>query len=111
MGSAGGKPTSAIRKRFVVQVCKVAWKSNTVNVPRTLSVREIPVLEVALKSGELAEDVRRTMGRARFAATYMARGECYWQSPWGDVDAGNLVIEDDAFPMRINGGGVGQEDQ
>lgn len=104
------KPTRAIRDRFVSQVSEIAWKyklaPETVNLPAKLSAQEIQVFELALKTGELAEEVLRTLDRAipsllffeltfedrvRFAAAYKRPNqtnsrkkvvEAYFETPW-----------------------------
>jgi len=104
------KPSRAIRERFVKQVSEIVWKyklaPETVNLPAKNAVHEIQVFEVALKTGELAEDVLRTMdkaipsllffeltfeGRVRFAAAYKRPNvanrrknvvEAYFETPW-----------------------------
>ena len=104
------KPSRAIRNRFVSQVSEIVWKyklaPETVNLPAKAAVHEIQVFEVALKTGELAEDVLRTMdkaipsllffeltfeGRVKFAAAYKRPNEAnsrknvveaYFETPW-----------------------------
>ena len=104
------KPSSAIRERFISQVSEIIWRfklaPETVNLPAKLAVHEIQVFEVALKTGELAEDVLRTMdkaipsllffeltfaGRVKFAAAYKRPNEAnscknvveaYFATPW-----------------------------
>ena len=108
------KPTRAIRERFVSQVSEIVWKyklaPETVNLPARnqakTSVHEIQIFEIALKTGELAEDVLRTMDKAipsllffeltfedrvRFAAAYKRPNEAnsrknvveaYFETPW-----------------------------
>ena len=104
------KPTRAIRERFVSQVSEIVWKyklaPETVNLPAKLLAHEIQVFEVALKTGELSEDVLRTLDKAipsllffeltfedrvRFAAAYKRPNEAnsrknvveaYFETPW-----------------------------
>ena len=104
------KPSRAIRDRFVSQVSEIVWKyklaPETVNLPAKLRVHEIQVFEIALKTGELTEDVLRTMDKAipsllffeltfedrvRFAAAYKRPNEAntrksvveaYFETPW-----------------------------
>jgi hypothetical protein len=104
------KPSGAIRDRFISQVSEIIWKyklaPETVNLPAKLAVHEIQVFEVALKTGEFAEDVLRTMdkaipsllffeltyeGRVKFAAAYKRPNEAnsrknvveaYFETPW-----------------------------
>lgn len=65
---AFAKPTRAVRNRFVSQVAEIVWKyklsPETVNLPARLGVQEIQIFSLALKTGELAEDVLRAMDRA-----------------------------------------------
>ena len=95
------KPSRAIRDRFVSQVSEIVWKyklaPETINLPAKLAVHEIQVFEVALKTGELAEDVLRTMdkaipsllffeltfeGRVKFAAAYKRPNEANSSITW-----------------------------
>lgn len=90
------KPSRAIRERFVSQISEIVWKyklaPETVNLPAKAPVHEIQVFEITLKTGELAEDVLRTMDKAipsllffeltfedrvRFAAAYKRPNEAY----------------------------------
>lgn len=90
------KPSRAIRERFVSQISEIVWKyklaPETVNLPAKAAVHEIQVFEIALKTGELTEDVLRTMDKAipsllffelifedrvRFAAAYKRPNEAY----------------------------------
>lgn len=65
---AFAKPTRAVRNRFVSQVAEIVWKyklsPETVNLPARQGIQEIQVFSIALKTGELAEDVLRAMDRA-----------------------------------------------
>lgn len=104
------QPTRAIRNRFVAQVSEIVWRyklaPETVNLPAKAPVQEIQVFEVVLKTGELAEEVLRTMDKAipsllffeltfedrvRFAAAYKRPNEAnsgksvveaYFETPW-----------------------------
>jgi hypothetical protein len=62
------KPSRAIRNRFVSQISEIIWKyklaPETVNLPAKAPVQEIQVFELALKSGEVAEDILRTLDKA-----------------------------------------------
>ncbi len=110
------KPTRAIRERFVSQVGEIVWKyklaPETVNLPAKALVHEIQVFEIALKTGDLAEDVLRTMDKAipsllffeltfedrvRFAAAYKRPNEAnsrknvveaYFETPWQPANQG-----------------------
>jgi hypothetical protein len=57
------KPSRANRDRCVLQVSETVWKyklaPETVNLPAKPSLQEIQVFAVALKTGELGEDVLR----------------------------------------------------
>ena len=65
---AFAKPTRAVRNRFVSQVAEIVWKyklsPETVNLPARQGIQEIQIFSIALKTGELAEDVLRAMDRA-----------------------------------------------
>ncbi len=104
------KPSRTIRERFVSQISDIVWKyklsPETVNLPPKPPVQEIQIFEVALKTGELAEDLLRTLdkaipsflffeltfeGRVRFSAAYKrpsdADGkknvvEAYFETEW-----------------------------
>ncbi len=104
------KPSRTIRDRFVSQVSEIVWKyklaPETVNLPTKLAVHEIQVFEILLKTGELAEDVLRTLDKAipsllffeltfedrvRFAAAFKRPNEAdrsknvveaYFETPW-----------------------------
>ena len=83
------KPSRAVRQRFVDEVGEIVWRHKlapeTLRLPAKPGVAEIQVFEIALKTGELREDVLRTIdravpsliffeltfeGRVRFAAAY-----------------------------------------
>jgi hypothetical protein len=104
------KPTRVVRDRFVSQVSEIVWKyklaPETVNLPAKGAVQEIQIFELALKSGEISEEVLRTLdkaipsllffelhfqGRVKFAAAYKRPSEAdgskkvveaYFESPW-----------------------------
>jgi uncharacterized protein DUF4391 len=104
------KPSRTIRERFVSQISDIVWKyklsPETVNLPPKPPVHEIQIFEVALKTGELTEDLFRTLdkaipsflffeitfeGRVRFSAAYKrpsdADGkknvvEAYFKTEW-----------------------------
>jgi hypothetical protein len=65
---AFASPSRGVRNRFVSQVAEIVWKyklsPETINLPACPGVQEIQVFSVILKTGELAEDVLRTMDRA-----------------------------------------------
>ena len=111
---AHAKPGSALRKRFIAQVSDIIWKyklaPETINIPAKEPIQEIQVFEIALKTGELSEDVLRTLDSAipsllffeitfqhkvRFAATCKRPSEAdkrktvidvYFQTPWQPAD-------------------------
>jgi len=104
------KLSRTVRERFVSQVSDIVWKyklsPETVNLPPKPPVQEIQIFEVALKTGELTEDLLRTLdkaipsllffeltfeGRVRFSAAYKrpsdADGkknvvEAYFETEW-----------------------------
>src|SRR5262245_24851002 len=108
------KPSRALRERFVRQVSDIVWKyklaPETVNLPAKDAVHEIQVCEVALKGGDLKEDVLALMDRAiptllffeltfekqvRYAATYKRPNQAdrrksvidvYFETPWQPAD-------------------------
>lgn len=104
------QPSKAVRQRFIDEVEQVVWKyklaPETINLPAQSGIEEIQVFEIALKTGELREDVLRTIDRAipsqiffeltydgkvRFAAAYKRLSETtpakpvvdgYFETPW-----------------------------
>ena len=108
------KAGSALRRRFIAQVSDINWKyklaPETINIPAKSAVQEIQVFEIALKTGELSEDILRTLDKAipsllffeitfqhkvRFAATYKRPSESdksksvtdvYFETPWKAAD-------------------------
>ena len=89
------QPSNAVRRHFVSQVEQIVWRniliSETVNLPGRDGIEGIQVFEIALKTGELKEDVLRSLDRAipwrlffeltfngqvRFAAAYKRPSEC-----------------------------------
>jgi hypothetical protein len=108
------RPGRAVRERFVAQIDQIVWRyvlgPGNLNLPPTPAVREIQVFEIALKSGELREDVLRTIdraipsllffeltfqGRVRFVAAYKRASEAgtnptvvetYFETPWQDAN-------------------------
>lgn len=109
------RPSRAVRERFVAEIDQIVWRyvlgPGNLNLPPTPAVREIQVFEIALKSGELREDVLRTIdraipsllffeltfeGRVRFVAAYKRASEAgtnptvvetYFETPWQDANA------------------------
>jgi len=104
------QPSKAVRQRFIDDVEQVVWRyklaPETINLPAEPGVEEIQVFEIALKTGELREDVLRAIdraipsqiffertyeGRVRFAAAYKRLSEAapakpivdgYFETPW-----------------------------
>ena len=128
------QPSRAIRQRFISEVDQVTWSfklaPETVNLPARSSVKEIQIFEIALKTGELREDVLRTIDRAipsllffeltfqgqvRFAAAYKrppvaASGEAvvgqpvveaYFETAWQAISAPRLPL-----PVALDLGGL-----
>jgi hypothetical protein len=62
------QPSRAIRQRFIDEVEQIVWRSvlgtENMNLPARTGIKEIQVFEIALKTGELREDVLRTIDRA-----------------------------------------------
>jgi len=109
-----------VRARLTSEVAEIIWKyklaPETVNLPATAEVQEIQVFEVALKTGELAEDVLRTLDKAipsllffeltfqgcvRFAAAYKRPNEAdsrknvveaYFETPWQPASTERLQL-------------------
>jgi hypothetical protein len=114
------KPSRAVRQRFVDEVEEIVWRHKlapeTLRLPAKLGVAEIQVFEIALKTGELREDVLRTIdravpsliffeltfeGRVRFAASHKRANEIaanqpvvetYFETPWQDATAPRLPL-------------------
>lgn len=61
-------PSTAMKDLFVRQVDQIAWAyklaPETINIPATKAVPEIQVFTIALKAGELKEDVLRCIDKA-----------------------------------------------
>lgn len=105
----------ATRQRFINEVDQIVWKyklaPKTLNLPAKSGVEEIQIFEITLKTGELRDDVLRTIDRAipsllffeltfqgkvQFRATYKRLSEAgsnqpvvdaYFQTPWQDAAA------------------------
>lgn len=103
-------PSTAMKKLFVDQVDQIAWATKlapeTINVKATKAVPEIQVFTIALKTGELKEDVLRCIdktipfpilfeltygGKAKTVACYKRPSEAdrtkwvlssYFETPW-----------------------------
>jgi hypothetical protein len=113
-------PSNAVRQRFVNQVEQIVWRnvliSETVNLPARDGIEGIQVFEIALKTGELKEDVLRSLDRAipwrlffeltfngqvRFAAAYKRTSEGssgipvvenYFLTPWQPTGTSRLPL-------------------
>lgn len=128
------QPSRAMRQRFVTEIDQIIWRfvlgSENLNLPARIGVEEIQVFEIALKTGQLKEDVLRTIDRAipsliffeltfqgqvRFAAAYKrppvsAAGEAiagppvveaYFETPWQSSMAPRLPL-----PVAVDLGGL-----
>lgn len=108
-------PPRGVRNRFVSQVAEIVWKyklsPETTNLAARPGIEEIQIFSVTLKTGELAEDVLRTMdraipspiffdliwdGRVKCTAAYKRPGaadaskpvvDVYFESEWQPEDA------------------------
>lgn len=117
-GSA--QPSNAVRQRFVNQVEQIIWRNllipETVNLPSRDGVDGIQIFEIALKTGELKEDVLRSLdrvipwrlffeltfnGQVRFAAAYKRTSdgssgapvvEDYYLTPWQPAMTPRLAL-------------------
>jgi hypothetical protein len=128
------QPSRAMRQRFVTEIDQIVWRyvlgTENLNLPARPGVEEIQVFEIALKTGQLKEDVLRTIDRAipsliffeltfqgqvRFAAAYKrppvsAAGEsiagppvveAYFEMPWQSSTAPRLPL-----PVAVDLGGL-----
>lgn len=123
------RPTRAVRERFVAQVDHIVWRyvlgPKNLNLPPAPAVREIQVFEIALKTGDLREDVLRTIdraipsqlffeltfqGRVRFVAAYKRASEAaadqtvvetYFETPWQDAGTPRQPL-----PVALDMGGL-----
>jgi hypothetical protein len=123
------QPSRTIRQRFIDEVDQIVWRyvlgTENVNLPARPGIKEIQVFEIALKTGELKEDVLRTIDRAipsllffeltfqgqiRFAAAYKRPSdaavgqpvvEAYFETPWQMVTAPRLPL-----PVALDLGGL-----
>lgn len=114
------KPSRAVRQRFVDEIQEIVWRHKlapeTLRLPAKSGVTEIQVFEIALKTGDLREDVLRTIdravpsliffeltfeGRVRFAASYKRPSEIaanqpvvetYFETPWQDAPVPRLAL-------------------
>jgi hypothetical protein len=113
-------PSNSVRRHFVSQVEQIVWRnvliSETVNLPSRDGIEGIQVFELALKTGDLKEDVLRSLDRAipwrlffeltfqgkvRFAAAYKRASEGsssesvvqdYYLTPWQPADTPRLAL-------------------
>lgn len=114
------QPSNAVRRHFVSQVEQIVWRnvliSETVNLSARDGIEGIQVFEIALKTGELKEDVLRSLDRAipwrlffeltfngqvRFAAAYKRPSEGnpgtpvvedYFLTPWQSAITPRLAL-------------------
>src|ERR1035441_913203 len=131
------QPSRAMRQRFVSEVDEIVWRyklaPETIHLPARPGVEEIQVFQIALKAGELREDVLRIIDRAipsllffeltfqsqvRFSAAYKrpalsSKGEAasnqpvvdtYFETPWQDVAAPRRSL-----PVALDLGGLYEE--
>src|ERR1019366_5797196 len=128
------QPSRTIRQRFVSEVEEIVWRyklaPETIHLPAKSGVEEIQVFHIALKNGELREDVLRTIdrsipsllffeitfqGQVRFSAAYKrqavsVKGEpaarqpvvdAYFESPWQPATAPRQPL-----PVAVDLGGL-----
>ena len=123
------RPSRTIRDGFTAQIEKITWQyvlaPNTVNLPAVKSVEEIAVFEISLKTGELDENILRTIdkairlpilylltfaGKVKYIAAYKRPSEAdsgkwvvdaYFESPWQPESA-----ERTALPVALDMGGL-----
>jgi len=115
------QPSRALRQRFVNEIEEIVWRytlgTKTIRLPAAHGIEEIQIFQIALKTGDLREDVLRTIDRAipsllffelifqkqvRFAAAYKRLSEvgsslpvvdaCYFQTPWQDATGIRLPL-------------------
>ena len=107
------QPGRALKHRFVNEVEEIVWRHKlspgTIHLPARPGVEEIQIFQIALKSGELYEQVLRTIDRAipsliffeltfqgkvRFSAAHKRLSEVgsgqpvvdtYFETPWSDA--------------------------
>jgi hypothetical protein len=124
----------AMRQRFVTEIDQIVWRyvlgTENLNLPPRPGIEEIQIFEIALKTGQLKEDVLRTIDRAipsliffeltfqgqvRFAAAFKrppvsaagdaAAGqpvvEAYFETPWQPSTAPRLPL-----PVAVDLGGL-----
>ena len=101
------QPSNAVRRHFVSQVEQIIWRNllipETVNLPARDGVEGIQVFEIALKAGELKEDVLRSLDRAipwRLFFELTFQGKVRFASAYkrpNEVSSGTPVVEDYYF--------------
>jgi hypothetical protein len=119
------KPNRATRQRFVNEVDQIVWKyklaPETIHLPAKSGVEEIQIFEIRLKTGDLRDDVLRTIDRAipsflffeltfqgkvRFSATYKRSSEGgssqpvvegYFETTWQDA-----ALPRQALPIALD---------
>ena len=128
------QPSRAMRQRFVTEIDQIVWRyvlgTENLNLPARPGIEEIQVFEITLKTGQIKEDVLRTIDRAipsliffelifqgqvRFAAAFKrppvsAAGEAiagppvveaYFETPWQPSAAPRLPL-----PVAVDLGGL-----
>jgi hypothetical protein len=98
------QPSTAVRQRFVNQVEQIIWRNllvpETVNLPGRDGIEGIQVFEMALKAGELKEDVLRSLDRAipwRLFFELTFQGKVCFAAAYKRTSAGSFgapVVED-----------------
>lgn len=123
---AFAKPTRAVKDRIVSGIQDIVWKyklaPETVNLPARHGIQEIQVLDIRLKTAQLAEEVLRAIdqaipspifhhllfeGRERWAAAYKrpsATGtgqvvETYFHTDWQPPST--FIPQPSSFPLDM----------
>ncbi len=80
--------STAIKDLFVRQVDQIAWAyklaPETINIPATKAVPEIQIFTIALKTGELKQDVLRCIDKAIFCLSCPMTARL---RPWRAINA------------------------
>jgi hypothetical protein len=124
------QPSRGIRQRFISEVDEIVWRYKlapaTIHLPARSGVEEIQIFQIALKTGELREDVLRTIdrtipsllffeltfqGKVRFTAAYKRLSEGssiqpvvdpnYFETPWQDATTTRQPL-----PVALDLGGL-----
>jgi hypothetical protein len=124
------QPSRGIRQRFISEIDEIVWRYKlapaTIHLPARSGVEEIQIFQMALKTGELREDVLRTIDRAipsllffeltfqgkvRFTAAYKRLSEgssiqpvvdaYYFETPWQDATTTRQPL-----PVALDLGGL-----